>query len=59
MHIIFLAYLVTSNRMLRVGSDGNVGWGANLPVCHILRRGIDVYSQYISTPPEYATKQVD
>ena len=27
-----------------MGSDGNVGWGANLPVCHILRRGIDVYS---------------
>ena len=27
-----------------MGSDGNEGWEANLPVCHIFRRGIDVYS---------------
>ena len=32
--------------MPRAGFDGNVGWGANLPVCRIFRRGIDVYSSF-------------
>ena len=34
--------------MLRMGSNGNVAgrWVANLPVCRIFRRGIDVYSSF-------------
>ena len=32
--------------MPRAGSDGNVGWGSNLPVCRVFRRGIDVYSLF-------------
>ena len=43
-NLYIIIELNRSNRTLRVGCDGNVGWEANLPACHIFRRGIDVYS---------------